>query len=132
MRRRTVYLIITGMVLLLVAFYIIIMGGPIPKSLEAAGCRTDYVYFLTNNAYCNMRTHGHCPDNNLMLSNAKRELGLCLCESYLLGQTRGTEEALVTLIESDEILLDNYRQSKGELKTVCQNRVQFFDFLMIE
>jgi hypothetical protein len=120
-------------------FYIIIMGGPIPRSLKINSCNEKYIYFLTNNFYCNYRTSGHCPDNNFEFLNANNRAGNCLCDKYLKEKNPADSLMIINLVRSSEYLGNQYKNITGDeelkniqINTVINNKDKIFGLLTIE
>ena len=120
-----------------VFYYLIILGGPIRNLIELRGCTVSYTHYLTNNAYCNWRTAGHCPTNEVILTNARREVLTCLCENALQNKPEARE--FLELIEADPLLKSTFEhlQSEGgaplnSVQAICDHRETLFAPIMLK
>lgn len=129
------YTLLILVVLSATVFYLIVWGGPIKKTLTVGNCTVSYTYFLTDNTYCNWKTHGHCPTNSATITNVKREVALCLCEK----QQEVTSKQMIELVNSDPYLMQDYERLKSEhnihedsVKTICNYKEILFQRYYIE
>jgi len=115
--------------------YLVIGGGEIKRNMVAGPCSVEYKYFLTNNVYCNWATAGHCADNFLESANARRKLGICLCEKEEIQAIR---KELIKLIKSDPILSNDFstlmhlNPTTDSLKIICNHKVSLFKRLYLD
>ena len=114
-----------------VFYYLIILGGPIRNLIELRGCTVSYTHYLTNNMYCNWRTAGHCPTNDVILTNARREVLSCLCENA--DQNPPEIRELLELIQADPLLTPVFEHIQSEqgvslnsVQTICSQRIILF------
>jgi len=114
-----------------VLYYLIILGGPIRNLIEVRGCAVGYTHYLTNNLYCNSRTAGHCPTNEVILTNARREILGCLCENAARNKPEARE--LLELIQADPLLSRTLERIQSEhgaslntVQAICDQRVILF------
>src|SRR5688500_14742137 len=128
MKRRLRY----GLVIIILSslfFFLVVKGGRIMRTFEVGECTITYDYFLTNNAYCNWITGGHCTDNFIQFNNARRKMGTCLCEST---DSRVSREKLVQLVASDTLLKQEFLKLKAmssegdSVKLICDNKKTLF------
>lgn len=115
----------------MVFYYLIILGGPIRNLIDLRGCTANYTHYLTNNTYCNWRTAGHCPANDIILTNARREVASCLCES---ASQNGLEtRELLELIQLDPMLRSTFEHLQNDrgiklnsVQAICDHRDTLF------
>jgi hypothetical protein len=115
----------------IVFYYLIILGGPIRNLIELRGCTVSYTHYLTNNRYCNWRTAGHCATNDVVLTNARREVLHCLCENA--AQNPPETRELLELIQADPLLSPDFERIQSEqgvslnsVQAICGHRETLF------
>lgn len=115
----------------IVFYYLVILGGPIRNLLELRGCAAGYTHYLTNNAYCNWRTSGHCATSDLNRTNARVALAQCLCDNAPQNKLEARE--LLELIQSDPLLRkaltrleDRLGRPLDSVRTICDYREALF------
>jgi hypothetical protein len=114
-----------------VFYYLIILGGPIRNLIELRGCTVSYTHYLTNNMYCNWRTSGSCPTNDVILTNARREVLSCLCDTA--DQDPPETRELLELIQADPLLSHVFERIQSEqgvllnsVQAICSQRNTLF------
>ena len=121
-------------------YYLIILGGPVKKSMTVNGCTVDYTYFITNNKYQIEKTHGHAYDNAIELFVAKTEIASCLCESYLNKRNIPDSIALIDILNSKEYLeskryintIGNFNTDTLNMESVCKDKDNYFGILIMD
>jgi len=111
----------------IVFYYLIILGGPIRNLIELRGCSVGYTHYLTNNIYGNWHAPGLYPTNDVILTDARREVVNCLCDHAAQNQVEARE--LIELIQLDPILSSAFEhlereqgQTLDSVQTICGHR----------
>ena len=122
--------------LISITIYLLVLGGPINRTLVVGECKTEYTYFITNNRFCNFRTSGHCPANEFEIFNAENRIGQCLCEKFESSKSTADSINVVEFINSNERIVKSYEQLTNRsgiiVNEVCKNKAELFGLLTIE
>jgi hypothetical protein len=124
-----------------VYFYLIILGGPVRKTLTINSCKEEYTYYITDNRYQVEKTHGHATDNSIELGAAKIEVAKCLCNSYLNNHSQNDSIEIIKILTSGEYyqsknifenILQDFRIDTITVDSICKNKDKYLQRMMLD
>jgi hypothetical protein len=136
MKQKALKILALLIVFISITIFLLVLGGPINRTLLVKECKTEYTYFITNNLFCNYRTSGHCPDNEFEIINAENSVGQCLCEKFESSKSKADSMNVVEYINTNERIVKSYKQltnnSEIMVSVVCKNKDELFGSFTIE